>query len=121
MKQGDFQLPPDLQKALHARVIHKIDVPAAIDQKILENALKLRPLGRRNAWAAAISVAATLLLVAMVYQQLPGPVSPAISARDLNQDGQINILDALALAHVDNVDPRQVDALAMDIVKVGPR
>jgi hypothetical protein len=92
------QLAESLRKAEERR---NIFVPPALDREIIKQAReqlsgepKGRPFGFWNWFALS---AATALIAAMIFL-LPRIKTPAIAREDINRDGQVDILDAMALA-----------------------
>ena len=92
------QLAESLRQAEESR---NIFVPPALDREILKQARehltgepKGRPFGFWN-WFALST--ATALIAVMIFL-LPRMKTPAIAREDINRDGQVDILDAMALA-----------------------
>lgn len=92
------QLAKSLRKEEERR---NIFVPPALDREIVKQARehltgepKGRPFGFWN-WFALST--ATALIVAMIFL-LPRFRTHAIAREDINRDGQVDILDAMALA-----------------------
>ena len=92
------KLAEALRKADERR---NIFIPPAVDGAILKAARahlaeepKRRPFGFRNWFALGT---ATALIAAMIFL-LPRMKTPVLAREDINRDGQVDILDAMALA-----------------------
>src|SRR5687768_8535128 len=92
------QLAAPLRKAEESR---NLFVPPALDRDILKQArehLTGEPKGRAfGFWNWFALSTATALIAALVFL-LPRTKTPAIAREDINRDGQVDILDAMALA-----------------------
>jgi hypothetical protein len=94
------QLAESLRKAEERR---NIFVPPALDREILKQARerltgesKGRPFGFWN-WFALST--ATALIAAIIFL-VPRIKTPVVAREDINRDGQVDIIDAMALAKV---------------------
>jgi hypothetical protein len=104
-----LQAPPALVAALKQLPPAKVPVPPALDETIFRAAkehLEDRrrvvslPFVRRSPWLA---IAASLMILgtALYLFNRPATVTPLVikfAREDINQDGQVDILDALALS-----------------------
>lgn len=120
--EPDSQVPDDFAARLRTAYRWPDRTPRAIDEALLELARergamierrrgRVRFLGR----AAAVAAAAGLAMAAVIIprwgsrQTVPAPVAVAPSlpgvAGDVNADGEVDILDALALARRIGADP----------------
>ena len=134
----DLSLEDALRGALRADVP---PVPVAVDARMLSEAHRhaARLQRRQHArWLFALAVpmaAAALALVVALPRSEPPPSAPADLSRDLHADGELNILDAFALARAvergevepewdwngdGRVDARDVETLARGAVSVPP-
>jgi len=109
LNQDTLEPPPKLVSALKQVASPKLFIPRTVDEAILRAAD--RHLSRRTKesfkWPSLLkwlsAAAALLLLLALIPLLLrhrataPGQV-PGYAREDVNQDGQVDILDALALA-----------------------
>jgi hypothetical protein len=136
----DVPGPPRLAAALAALHQERVFIPPQVDEAILPQAREhlgkgARRSARRRVLAPWLAAAASLAIGAWVSQTLllHKPDAPASLAReDINGDGRVDILDALALARKidrgtasqfdingDNrVDRQDVDAVAARAVKL---
>jgi hypothetical protein len=115
----DLSIPPELQQQLQALYDPGLSAPAAMDQAILAEARaraaairRRRMLIRAGAWGSLAAAAGLALAVIILSPSprpsaapAPGPIAavprPTIApAKDINGDGVVDILDALALAHI---------------------
>lgn len=92
------QLAESLRKAEERR---NLFVPPALDREILKQARehltgepKGRPFGFWNWFALSTATA----LIALLIFLLPRFKTPTVAREDINRDGQVDILDAMALA-----------------------
>ena len=132
----ELQVPAKFADALRDLQKERVFVPQQVDARILaearahlrQNKSKIVLLPRLIAVAAAF-----ILLCAIAYVFLPhGTATKTFAAEDINHDGEVNILDAYALArkvesgtpvnadfnqdgHVDKAD---AEAIATDVVKL---
>ena len=130
------QLPAELVEQLRARERRVASLTPAVDRAIDAAAReqfaprRLRPAARRR-WqvpaAAAAAVALLALFVLRPYQTEPtdGPPAGARLADDVDGSGQIDILDAFALARARAEDPDavsqdRIDRITRGIVALAP-
>ena len=132
----DLQLPAKLAEALRDLQKERVFVPQEVDAKILADARehlkdKRGRIVSLPKWMALAAAFILLCGVAFVLLQQRSPV-PQFAAEDINHDGEVNILDALALARkVESgesvqadfnsdglIDQQDVDAIAADSVKL---
>lgn len=92
------QLAEALRKAEERRTLF---VPPALDQTILKQAREHltaeprgRPFGFWN-WFALSTATALIVLMSFLF---PRVKTPSVARADINRDGQVDILDAMALA-----------------------
>lgn len=125
------QLAQSLRKAEERR---NLFIPPALDCAILKEARehltgepKGRPFGFWNWFTLGTAVAA----IALILLLLPRMKMPAIAREDINRDGHVDILDAMALAKAvggndlnldqnadGKVDDADVTAVALAAVRV---
>ena len=101
-EQNDELIAPDaLVKALQQSCDQAILVPPVVDEHVLdcasEHLARLRQRRARRSGAIAWAAAALLLLLGLLAYSLL-PLRFRTLRADLNHDGQVNVLDALALA-----------------------
>jgi hypothetical protein len=130
-----LDLPPALADALRSAYSHHPDVPTEIDTAVLtasrERFGRRRRMKLMARWGTGLAagLAAMIVIIVNVSRPGPAPTPTAILARgDVNADGQVNMVDALALAkrvaantasdqawdvnRDGNIDTRDVDAIA---------
>jgi hypothetical protein len=97
----DLELPPPLADALRAAYSHQVQVPDRVNDSILSTAharfaqrRRLRLIARWGTGVAA-GLAAVITLVVLLR---PAPLPSSIAKGDVNTDGQVNMVDAFALA-----------------------
>jgi hypothetical protein len=113
---------PDLTAALQ-RESQRTPVPKALDRRVADLAMPAatprhgwRVTGLRVAAAAVVALGLGILALlalpqAETRQRLSIPMSPASAMRDVNGDGEIDVLDALTLARqIERRDPGAVDS-----------
>jgi hypothetical protein len=151
-EEFDLDLPQGLQRALCGAYRHVLDVPRRIDDAVVSAArrkfARRRQLKLWARWGTAVSGAAAAVIAVIVWLG-PGrggpaanqvvtkaPVRTAVKG-DIDQSGQLDIVDAMALArHLRagdatqsqwdvngdaTVDQRDVDALAAAAVDLKQR
>jgi len=103
-RDEDLKAPPRLIEALRQAASEPIFVPPTIDKTIIKAAeLHLNPSrqgrARRIWWWTALATASAVV-VALALVTVPWQRSPdgGFAVEDVNRDGQIDILDAFALA-----------------------
>ena len=95
-----------------------------VDAAILDQAAKhfsKRPERRSARWAVPAALAASLLLAVLLVRPMMGP-APVVEG-DIDQSGQIDVLDVLALARrraggEGSITQARIDALASRIVSL---
>ena len=103
-RDEQLKAPPRLIEALRQASSERIFVPPAIDQTILKAAQRqLSPLRRARArrvwwWTRLATASAVVVAFALVTAQWHRSANGRFGLEDLNRDGQIDILDAFALA-----------------------
>ena len=103
-RDEELKAPPRLIEALRQASSERIFVPPAIDQTILKEAQwQLSPLRRARArrvwwWTRLATAFAVVVAFALVTAQLHRSANGRFALEDVNRDGQIDILDAFALA-----------------------
>ena len=137
-----LEAPPTLISALKRLPQARVFIPATVDEAVMRTAR--RHLSQRTErgfkWSYmvrwGIAIAAVVLLLAMIPQFMRKPGAGGVLVRgDINHDGQVDILDAFALArelkagaHPSRqldingdgvVDERDVAALAARAVSLG--
>ncbi len=102
-----LEAPPGLQSSLERLSKKAIFIPRATDEAILSAARRhlfesQKPAYRSwfiKPWIAATAALALLVVVVFYLQRKPAPAPGSNFAReDVNHDGQVDILDAFALA-----------------------
>ena len=102
-KDEELKAPPQLIAALRQASSERIFVPPAIDQTILKAAnrqliFSRRGRGRRVWWWTTLTTASAVVVAfALVTTQWHSP-KERFAREDVNHDGQLDILDAFALA-----------------------
>ncbi len=102
-----LEAPPELVSALKRSLKPAIFIPPVVDEAILHSAR--RQLARRKElgfrwplilrWAAAMAALVVLLAILPQFLRKSGPTTASRYSRgDVNHDGQVDILDAFALA-----------------------
>ena len=101
MSSPEHKLDQLAESLLKAEERRNIFVPPALDREILTQARehltgepKGRPFGLWNWFALSTATA----LIALLIFLLPRFKTPAITREDINRDGHVDILDAMALA-----------------------
>jgi hypothetical protein len=103
-REEELKAPAPFIKALRRACSERIFVPPSIDQAILKAAgLHLSPpkrhVSRRAWWWTGLATASVVLLAfALVTVQWQRSSHARFLLEDINRDGQIDILDAFALA-----------------------
>jgi len=142
-RDEELKAPPRLIEALKRASSERIFVPPAIDQTILKAAQRqLSPLRRARArrvwwWTGLATASAVVVAFALVTAQWHRSASGRFALEDVNRDGQIDILDAFALARqvkqgnsLDKrldlngdgvIDEKDVATIAGHAVKLEPR
>jgi hypothetical protein len=96
-----FDLPPRMVGALRDGFAHRAQIPASVDAAILDAARvrfdRRRRLRMRIRWAGGLAAGLAAVIVLAISLQRP-PAAKAVAKGDVNADGQLNIVDALALA-----------------------
>ncbi|MBC8146200.1 MAG: hypothetical protein H7X80_11500 [bacterium] len=146
MSADDPNVPKPLHDALKRRFATTSDVPAGYDDaslassrvQLIHNRWRRRTLRFAGA-GAAIAAAAAMVVVAVRMHDAPiaNPARSQIALReDLDDNGKVDIRDALRLAHAIQsndarasrditgdgvIDQRDVDAIAQSAVSLGGR
>src|SRR6266404_2347666 len=100
----DLEAPPRLIEALIQASSERIFVPPAIDRAILKTAERqFSPAGggrsRRDWWWTGLATASAVVVAfTLVTSQWQRVAKGRFAVEDVNGDGQIDILDAFALA-----------------------
>lgn len=106
-EQETLAAPPELVSALKRSPKAPIFIPPSLDESILRSARQhlSRPKERKFKWSLmvrwGVATATLVLLLALLSQFLKKPGSSpgaGLAQGGLNHDGQIDILDAFALA-----------------------
>ena len=103
-RDEELEAPPRLIEALRQASSERIFIPPAIDRTILKAAEKqLNRSGRVRAlrvwwWPRLTAVSAVVVAFALVTSQWQRVAKGRFALEDVNHDGQIDILDAFALA-----------------------
>ena len=142
-RDEDLKAPPRLIEALIQASSERIFVPPAIDRAILKTAERQfspawRGRSRRVWWWTGLATASAVVVAfALVASQWQRVAKGRFAVEDVNHDGQIDILDAFALARQVKqgsasdkrldfngdgvVDEKDVAAIAAHAVKLEPR
>ena len=103
-RDEDLKAPPRLIEALRQVSSEGVFVPPAIDKTIIKAAeLHLNPSGQGRArriwwWTALATASAVVVALSLVTIQWQRSPNGWFAVEDINRDGQIDILDAFALA-----------------------
>jgi len=142
-----FEAPRKLMEGLRSLYAGSPPVPAELDELVLAKArrriARRRPLVVTLRWSLAGAAAAAALLALLVFaptrRSAPAPAAQraVAAAEDVNGDGRVDILDALALARSiesgrrtrsdwdinadGRVDRLDVDVIAMAAVSINRR
>lgn len=118
-----IELPDDVVEGLKRLDKSVAVLTPAVDRRVTDAAAahfaerpdRRRPARRR--WALAGSLAASLVVGVFLVRMQTG-MEPAMLANDFDGSGAVDILDAFALARMDEerVAQAQIDALIADIV-----
>ena len=121
LKEDDLEAPPGLVSAIKELPQERLFVSRAVDEAVLRAARRrlLKPEAPRPAWLnfvpwMAAATGAAVILIAVGQSFMPQRDLPAgvVAFRDLNHDGQVDILDAFTLARrlqAGRVDDRHLD------------
>ena len=142
-RDEELKAPPRLIEALRRASSERIFVPPAIDQTILKAAQRqLSPLRRARArrvwwWTGLATASAVVVAFALVTAHWQRSANGRFALEDVNRDGQIDILDAFALARQVKkgnspdqrldlngdgvIDEKDVATIAAHAVKLEPR
>ena len=142
-RDEDLKAPPRLIEALIQASSKRIFVPPAIDRAILKTAERqfspaVRGRSRRVWWWTGLATASAVVVAfTLVTSQWQRVAKGRFAVEDVNHDGQIDILDAFALARQVKqgsasdkrldfngdgvVDEKDVAAIAARAVKLEPR
>jgi hypothetical protein len=110
----EFDLPPRLADALRAAYTHRAEVPPRVDDAVLSAARerfarrrRLRLMGR---WGTGLAAGLAAMIAVAVILHRPAAPARSLAKGDVDADGRVNMVDALALArHVaagDTLDPK---------------
>jgi hypothetical protein len=110
----EFDLPPRLADALRAAYTHRADVPPRVDDAVLSVAREkfarrhlLRLMAR---WGTGLAAGLAAVITLAVVLHRPAAPARSLAKGDVDADGRVNMVDALALArHVaagDTLDPK---------------
>ena len=104
----DLEAPPMLVSALKKLPRERIFIPPSIDESVLMAArrrlaiqgTRTFPWFRWSLWAAATAIVVAIVTLTRLSTRQPAPLaSPsAFITEDINHDGEVDILDAFALA-----------------------
>jgi len=102
-RDEELEAPPRLIEALRQASSERIFIPPAIDRTILKAAEKqLNRSGRvralRVCWWPRLAAVSAVVVFALVTSQWQRVARGRFALEDVNHDGQIDILDAFALA-----------------------
>jgi len=132
-----FEIPDRLANALRDAYTHQTQIPPAADNAVLSMARaefsrrrRMRLIAR---WGTGLAAAVAAMIVIAISLHHTAPTK-SLAKGDVNGDGTINIVDALALAkHLANhdatekgwdlngdgvVDQKDIDTLAMNAVSL---
>lgn len=129
-----------LGEALRDGYTHRTPIPPIRDQFIRASAqahfARRRMVRQMITWSASVAAGLAAAIALIVLLNRPTQPTSPIARGDINADGQVNIVDALALArHLSNRDPsnkswdynsdgaidqKDVDAIAQSAVTLKP-
>jgi hypothetical protein len=110
----EFDLPPRLADALRAAYTHRADVPPRVDDAVLSAARekfdRRRRLRLMARWGTGLAAGLAAVITLAVVLHRPAAPARSLAKGDVDADGRVNMVDALALArHVaagDTLDPK---------------
>jgi membrane-bound lytic murein transglycosylase B len=110
----EFDLPPRLGDALRDAYTHHIDIPRRVDDAVLsaarENFARRRRLRLMTGWGTGLAAGLAAVITLAVILHRPATPVRSVARGDVDADGRLNMVDALALArHVaagDKLDPK---------------
>jgi hypothetical protein len=110
----EFDLPPGLADALRAAYAHRVEIPSRVDDALLsaahEKFARRRRLRLTARWGTGLAAGLAAVIALAILLHHPAAPARSLVKGDVNADGRMNMVDALALArHVaaaDNLDPR---------------
>jgi hypothetical protein len=115
--QFDVEAPSRLSEAFQAAYQHRVGVPSGVDEAILAAARARFDRRQRTRllvrWTGAVAAAAAAIIVIVLIlpHRNTAPVNTAVAKTvkgDIDQSGQLDILDAMTLArHLRASDPPQ--------------
>lgn len=131
---------PRLAEALRAAYTHRTPIPPIRDQFIRASAqahfARRRIVRQMITWGASVAAGLAAAIALIVLLNRPMQPTSTVARGDINADGQVNIVDALALArHLSNrdasikswdfnndgiIDQKDVDAIAQSAVTLKP-
>ncbi|HEY7118685.1 MAG TPA: dockerin type I domain-containing protein [Tepidisphaeraceae bacterium] len=101
-QEEQLDLPPALVDALRAAYGRRPEIPSGVDDAILSAArdqfARRRRMRMAIRWGAAAATGLAAVLALVVFLHRPLHPSRPIARGDINADGQLNMVDALALA-----------------------
>ena len=112
----DDRIPEALERDLRLAFGAVPGVPGGFDDRILAAAhTRLQARVGHRSWALCLSagagIAAAVALSALVwFAPVSSPALPVASADDVNRDGRVDVLDAMALAFENNAGDAANDA-----------
>jgi hypothetical protein len=139
-KDEELQAPPRLVEALRQASAERIFVPPTIERTILKAAERQLSPSQPNRkcwwWKALATASAIMVAFALIMTQWQHSNKGPFAAEDLNQDGNLDILDAFTLArqlkqgispneNLDlnsdaTIDDKDVAIIATHVVKLPP-
>jgi hypothetical protein len=132
-----FEIPDHLASALRNAYTHQTEIPRTADNAVLSLAhaefARRRRMRLFARWSTGLAAGIAAMVVIAISLHHPAPAK-SVAKGDVNGDGTVNIVDALALAkHLVNhdktekawdlngdgvVDQKDIDALAMGAVSL---
>ena len=98
----EFDLPPRLADALRAAYTHRVDVSPRVDTAVLAAARekfdRRRRLRLMARWGTGLAAGLAALITVAVILHHPAMPLKSVAKGDVDADGRVNMVDALALA-----------------------
>ena len=118
----ELSAPPRLVAALKELPARRVFVPPTVDESVLRAAHRHLARPQRSGsslfrfWLSwSFAAAACLAVIGLAwFLANPGGRAPTFAREDINQDGQVNILDAFQLARQIHLDRKSVAGMDLN-------